>query len=47
LAAKHCVLDGLSQLALQFDEQLGLKLEPAKGPVDTLVVDHIEKPSEN
>jgi bla regulator protein BlaR1 len=28
-------------------EQLGLKLIPAKGPVDTLVVDHIEKPSDN
>jgi uncharacterized protein (TIGR03435 family) len=26
-------------------EQLGLKLEPAKGPVDTLVIDHIEPPS--
>lgn len=29
------------------EEQLGLKLESAKGPVDTLVVDHAEKPSEN
>lgn len=28
-------------------EQLGLKLAPAKGPVDTLVIDHVEKPSEN
>lgn len=26
---------------------LGLKLESAKGPVDTIVVDHVEKPSEN
>ena len=28
-------------------EELGLKLEPAKGPIQTLVIDHIEKPSEN
>jgi uncharacterized protein (TIGR03435 family) len=28
-------------------EQLGLRLVPAKGPVDVLVIDHIERPSEN
>jgi uncharacterized protein (TIGR03435 family) len=28
-------------------QQLGLKLEPAKGPGDYLVIDHAEKPSEN
>jgi uncharacterized protein (TIGR03435 family) len=28
-------------------EQLGLKLESQKGPVDMLVIDHVEKPSEN
>jgi uncharacterized protein (TIGR03435 family) len=28
-------------------EQLGLKLEPTKGPRDFLVIDHVERPSEN
>jgi uncharacterized protein (TIGR03435 family) len=29
------------------EEQLGLKLQHAKGPVETLIVDHVEMPSEN
>ena len=28
-------------------EALGLRLEPAKGQVETLVIDHVERPSEN
>jgi uncharacterized protein (TIGR03435 family) len=28
-------------------QQLGLKLESQKGPLDILVVDHVEHPSEN
>jgi uncharacterized protein (TIGR03435 family) len=28
-------------------EQLGLKLESGKGPVEILVIDHVERPSEN
>jgi uncharacterized protein (TIGR03435 family) len=28
-------------------QQLGLRLEPRKGPVQVMVVDHVEKPSEN
>ena len=29
------------------EEQLGLKLVPAKGPVDVFVIDHVERPSAN
>ena len=29
------------------EEQLGLKLEPARKPLQTVVIDHIEPPSEN
>jgi uncharacterized protein (TIGR03435 family) len=28
-------------------QQLGLKLEPAKGPGESLVIDHVERPSKN
>lgn len=28
-------------------EQLGLKLESRKGPVDTVVIEHVEKPDAN
>jgi uncharacterized protein (TIGR03435 family) len=34
-------------LVTALQEQLGLKLEPAKGPVDILTIDRIEKPSPN
>ena len=29
------------------EEQLGLKLRPAKGPLQSLVIDHVERPSPN
>jgi bla regulator protein blaR1 len=28
-------------------EELGLRLEPAKGEIETLVIDHVERPSQN
>ena len=28
-------------------QQLGLRLEATKGPVDMLIIDHVDKPSEN
>jgi uncharacterized protein (TIGR03435 family) len=34
-------------LVTALEEQLGLKLDGARGPVNTLVVDSVEKPSEN
>jgi len=37
----------LPSLAVALQEQLGLKLEAAKGPVEFIVVDHVEKPSAN
>jgi len=38
--------DGPS-LAQAFQEELGLKLEKGKGPVEVLVIDHMEKASPN
>jgi len=39
--------DATPSLETAIQDQLGLKLEPAKGPVRSLVVDHVERPSEN
>ena len=33
--------------AADLEEQLGLRLEPRQGPVDVLVLDHIERPATN
>lgn len=36
-----------SSLYLRAIKEMGLKLQPAKGPVETFVIDHAEKPSPN
>jgi uncharacterized protein (TIGR03435 family) len=40
--------DNLSDVFRAVKEQLGLALEPTKGPVERIVIDHVEKtPTEN
>ena len=47
--AKATANDGATDrppsLLTALQEQLGLKLEDSKGPVETLVVDHADKPT--
>ena len=39
--------DPLPDLITAFQEQLGLKLESTKAPVDVIVIDKVSRPSEN
>ena len=34
-------------MAIQIADELGLRLQSSKGTLETLVIDHIEQPSEN
>src|SRR5262245_11076445 len=45
-AVKRAMLEWAS-LFTDLDQQLGLKVEARKGPIDTIVVDRIEKPTAN
>jgi len=46
-AADNSAADAPPNLFTAIQEQLGLKLQTAKGAVKTLVVDHVEQPTEN
>jgi bla regulator protein blaR1 len=46
-SAKTDALDAPPDLYKAIQEQLGLQLKTTKIPVDVLVIDHVEKPSEN
>jgi uncharacterized protein (TIGR03435 family) len=39
--------DPVISIFTALEEQLGLKLVPSKGPVDRLIIDHIERPTPN
>jgi uncharacterized protein (TIGR03435 family) len=39
--------DSAPSIFTALQEQLGLKLESTKGPVDVIVIDHIEKAAAN
>ena len=46
-SAEDGTQDSVPSIFTMVQEQLGLRLEPAKGSVETLVIDHVERPAEN
>jgi uncharacterized protein (TIGR03435 family) len=43
----NATVDPGPSLQSALEDQLGLKLESIKGPVDTVTIEHIEEPSPN
>jgi uncharacterized protein (TIGR03435 family) len=37
----------VASLFSALEQQLGLKLEPGKSPIEIMVIDHVERPSGN
>jgi uncharacterized protein (TIGR03435 family) len=46
-ASNGLVPDDIPNLFTALQDQLGLRLEPTRAAVDTLVIDHVERPTEN
>jgi len=44
---RQVVDDAEPSIFTAIQEQLGLRLEPTRGPVEVLVIDHVQKPTAN
>jgi len=38
---------GAPALTTAIEERLGLELDPARGPIDMLIIDRVQRPTEN